>query len=109
MGDLPEGTLKMEQDDLRQLLDNVWESNAIVGKAQKKLADMVRSMMAKSRSDKSNDLLTVDLNDVVRQDLNFLDADLDFTHRITREVKLSDSRLPLEAVPAEIAQRSFRI
>ena len=48
MGDLPEGTLKMEQDDLRQLLDNVWESNAIVGKAHKKLVDMVQSMLTKS-------------------------------------------------------------
>ena len=104
MGDLSDIALETVQDDLRQLLDNVWESNAIVGKAHKKLVNMVQSMLTKSRSDKRSDLLIVDLNDVVRQELNFLDADLDFTHKVTREVKLSDSRLPLEAVPAEIAQ-----
>ena len=104
MGDLPDGPSKSEQDDLQQHLDNVWESNAIVGAAQKKLVHMVQSMLAKSRSDKSSELLVVDLNDIVQQELNFLDADLDFKHEVTKDVKLSASKLSVEAVPAEIAQ-----
>ena len=104
MEDLSDSALKTEQDDRLQLLDNVWESNAIVGEAQKRLADMVQSMLAKSRSDKSIDLLNIDLNDVVQQELKFLDADMGFKHEVTKDVKLSVSKLSVEVVPAEIAQ-----
>ena len=103
-GQLESENARASGDQLGLLLADIGESNQLIGAAHKKLAHMVDSMLARSRADKSDELELVDLNEIVRRELEFLEADLSFKHDVTKQIGLSPSDLTVEVVPAELAQ-----
>ncbi len=104
VGKLLESDSPVSEAELQPLLEEIWSSNELTGAAQRKLAAMVQSMLAKSRSDKSSQLEVIDINDIVRREIEFLQADMGFRHEVRKEIALAADPLMVEAVPAEVAQ-----
>ena len=70
----------------------------------KRLNDMINNLMTKSLSSNSNELKMVDLNFLVKQEIDFLDADLVFKHHIQKVYSLSDNPLNVVVISSEISQ-----
>jgi signal transduction histidine kinase len=68
------------------------------------LSDLIQSLMAKSRSDKRESLEVVDLNEILRQEFSFLQADQQLAYKVKKRVHLASQPLPVEIVPVELVQ-----
>jgi two-component system, sensor histidine kinase and response regulator len=75
-----------------------------VEKGGLRLNEMINSMMAKSSSDKSDKIELFDLNKILNQEIDFLDADRVFKMEIAKIIELDTDSLMIQAVPSEIAQ-----
>ena len=73
-------------------------------KSTQRLENMLKSMMLRGRRDKSSAIENVDLNDMIRQELDFMAADNEFKNNTKKTIKLMDKKICIEVVPAEIAQ-----
>lgn len=96
-----------KQSEVRVFMEKLAEIADTAGTvmtAIEKVNAMINSMLAKGRQDNSRELEVVDLNGIIRQELDFLDADLKFKNEIHRTVALSCEALPVRVVPAEIGQ-----
>lgn len=69
-----------------------------------KLSSMIDSLMAKSRNDKTEELEVVDLNEIITQELDFLDADIHFKHNVDKDIQISDQELRIQVVVSEVSQ-----
>ncbi len=52
---------------------------------------IIRNLMWKSRQEQEASFQEIDLNQLLREELHFLQADLDFKHNVEKEFKLSDN------------------
>jgi len=91
-------------DEVRAPLECIIRSLEIVETGSKRLTEMINQMMARSHQDHNEKPQEVDLNDIVRDELSFLESDLTFKHRVKKEIKLSASPLPVLVVPGEMSQ-----
>jgi signal transduction histidine kinase len=87
------GVLADARDDIRHIEIGVDSINR-----------MITSLMQKSRSDQSGNLERIDLNQLIRQELDFLAADMRFKHHVAKDLQLTDGELPVLAIPGELAQ-----
>ena len=85
-------------------LNKIADNSRLIAGAAQELKTMIDSMMTKSKSDKENDLKTVDLNTLILQELNFLDGDMRFKHSTQKTIHLAKSTLSIRVVPSEISQ-----
>lgn len=83
--------------DANQTLD-------LTASASKRLQEMINSLMVKGSADNKTELEEFDLNEIVKSELDFLSADLDFKHKIEKEVELCPEKLIVSANASEIAQ-----
>ncbi|MBF0120135.1 MAG: response regulator [Desulfobacterales bacterium] len=97
---LPEKSKK----DILERVNKVSSFTEIIQKAGNQLLGMINSMMSKSRSDKSEEIAVVNLNDILSQELDFLNADQKFKHKINKQILLNPKPLTIKVVPSEIAQ-----
>ncbi|MBZ0264960.1 hypothetical protein K8I28_09855 [bacterium] len=75
-----------------------------IEKANETLSGMINSLLTKSRSDKGEDRKVIDLNHLIRTEIDFLQADPTFKNKIRKEIILSDDPLYVNLVPGEMAQ-----
>ncbi|CAN2041322.1 histidine kinase [Candidatus Magnetomoraceae bacterium gMMP-15] len=88
------------QSDLKKLANCA----TVIQGAGKQLKEMIDSMMAKSQSDKSDKIETINLNAILQQEIDFLGADRHFMHKIKKHINLKKEDLFVKVVPSEIAQ-----
>ena len=93
-----------ELQSLRKLAKVVRRSAPVIATSTRKLQEMLHALLAKSRSDQSEELKTVDLNEMIRSELEFLEANLRFKHDVHKQITLSAEPLPVRVVPGEMAQ-----
>ena len=112
--------IEMEEKNIAGLLQNNGAANLLEKLSQshnkisrfrhvaysgvEKLMEMINSLMAKSRSDKSEALEVVDLNRLLHREIEFMKADMNFKNRVRRQIDFTDVPLMVEIVPSEIAQ-----
>lgn len=60
--------------------------------------------MAKSKSDNTDEIEIVDLNDIVNQELEFMDTDTRFKHKTKKSIYLVNDKLNVDIVPSELSQ-----
>lgn len=89
---------------LRKIKSESDKACDIVEKSSLKLDEMLNSLLVKSRTDKINDMKILDLNNILEAEIDFLHADLRFKHGIEKRFQFSSQTLPIQVVPAEIAQ-----
>ena len=68
------------------------------------LLEMINSMMSKSRSDKSDKIVKINLNDIIKQEIDFLNADATFKNKINKQIDLSKEPLIIKVITSEISQ-----
>ena len=91
-------------DDLKAEMEEIFKWAKNIYKASERMHEMINSMMAKSHSDKNEELKVIDLNNILQQELDFLQNNLIFKHRMQKNIQLSTKKLMIRVVPGEIAQ-----
>jgi PAS domain S-box-containing protein len=91
-------------EELKSALESSWHNSALIIKSSKKLVKIINSMMAKSKSDNTDEIETVDINEIVNQELEFLDTDSQFKSRLRKSIYLANDKLMVEIVPSEVSQ-----
>lgn len=85
-------------------LSEVCDINKLNTEKAKSLLVNLDALLRKSRNDYSEETEIFDLNKIIKQELNFLEVDLDFKNLVTKNISLSDEELIIKAIPAEISQ-----
>jgi len=91
-------------DRLPLLVQGATKAVELVDTASRRLTTMINSLMMKSSSDQSREQEQLDLNEIISEEITFLEADLHFKHQIQKTISLSPAPLPIMAVAPEIAQ-----
>jgi len=92
---------------VEKLLD---ELNKILSRSDKlktssdKLAEMIDSLLIKSRADKTNKIEKVDLNQLLKTEIDFLNANTRFKHYTEKRYSFSETSLFIDIIPSEISQ-----
>lgn len=104
IGKLEDDMSEDAKSELNETMSVIMRSNERGSKSTNRLEEMLKSMMSRGRRDNSSVIEIEDINDIIRQELEFMNADLDFKHKTKKIVDLDDKQIHIEVVPAEIAQ-----
>ncbi len=70
-----------------------------------KLDTMINSMMIKAKTDETSNIEVKDLNVLIKRELTFLEANLEFKNRIKKDIDLYEKEpLLINVIPSEIVQ-----
>jgi signal transduction histidine kinase len=70
-----------------------------------KLDTMINSMMIKAKTDETSTLEIKDLNLLIKRELSFLEANLEFKNKINKDINLNEATpIYIEIIPSEIVQ-----
>jgi len=70
-----------------------------------KLDTMINSMMIKAKTDETSDIEVKDLNLLIKRELSFLEANLEFKNRIIKDIIFyEEAPLLIKIIPSEIVQ-----
>ncbi|MCD6178438.1 MAG: hybrid sensor histidine kinase/response regulator [Bacteroidales bacterium] len=94
----------IEKSELKNHLSEVWEILELNNEVLKKMAGNLESMLRKSRTDKIQENDVYDLNEMIKQELEFLDVDLKFKNKVEKKIVLSDKKLAVFVALGDIAQ-----
>ncbi len=75
----------------------------------KKMNGIINTLVRKSEKDHLRSAIELDLNQLIREELNFLEADLHYKHQIECEVDLADDLPPINAVYSDFSQSFHNI
>jgi len=104
---LPELIARCQKGNKHEVLDKLKSIDKFLGHVHKgsmRLSYMIDTMMSKSKDDKYEHITTIDLNELIVNELEFLQADMEFKHRINKKIELATVPLSVDVVPAEVAQ-----
>jgi signal transduction histidine kinase len=90
-------------NELNEKFKEIWEVIEHDDKMLNNLLKTIDNMMVKSRSDKSIEVEIIDLNEIIRQEVEFMNADMLF-NKIEKNISLIDKPLNVKAIPGEISQ-----
>ncbi|MBN2236298.1 MAG: hybrid sensor histidine kinase/response regulator [Bacteroidales bacterium] len=90
--------------ELKVQLADVWEILELNNEVLRKMAGNLESMLRKSRTDQIQEHDVYDLNELINQELEFLDVDLKFKNQVTKTINLSNHKLPVFVSQGDIAQ-----
>jgi signal transduction histidine kinase len=91
-------------DEIIKVFESMGEDIQSVKEIFDELVLMIDSMMIKSLIDKSEEIKFIDLNNLIRRELKFLEPNDVFNDSIHKNIELSVLPLDVEVVPGEIAQ-----
>ncbi|MCZ6634851.1 MAG: hybrid sensor histidine kinase/response regulator [bacterium] len=96
--------LEEQNSPLQKFLEIVQKNAKIIENASIQLTNMVNSLMVRSREDRSDKIEPTDLNQLIHQELQFLDTNLRFKHDVQKEILLAPAKLTIDVIPLEIGQ-----
>jgi len=70
----------------------------------KLMLDMINSLMAKSKSDTSETVEIVNINELLQKEIDFLSADRIFKNKVSKDFKYSEEKLYTKILPGELSQ-----
>ncbi len=94
----------IEKQELKDHLAEVWEMWELNDEVLRKMASNLESMLRKSRTDQIQENDIYDLNDMIKQELEFLEVDLKFKNQVEKKISLSSDRLAVLVTLGDIAQ-----
>ena len=93
---------------IRQEHPDMDEADRIIQQCQN-MMNIIKNLMIKSKMDQSDEVITIDLNDLLKNELKFYEANLDFKHTIRKEY-LFDTGLPkISGVYSDFSQAIMNI
>lgn len=87
-----------------KFLEVVWTNTESIEAGSDRLTDMVNSLMVRGRSDRNDKAEPTDLNQLIGQEITFLETNLQFKNRVEGKIRLAETPLIAEVVSLEIAQ-----
>lgn len=75
----------------------------------RQMNDIIHNIMVKSRNDQESRRVPLNLNDLLRSELQFLEADLYFKHHIEKEYRFAEDLPVFEAVYSDFSQSLMNI
>ncbi|KPL07926.1 hypothetical protein AMJ86_02430 [bacterium SM23_57] len=79
------------------------EIKSIIEQANK-ISTIAKNLMFKSRSEAEKMVVAVDINRLLREELKFLESNLDFKHNVEKDYQLHDPLPPIQAVYSDFSQ-----
>jgi PAS domain S-box-containing protein len=73
-------------------------------KQSQRMANIIDTLLRKSRRDYDREVKGINLNEVVRDETAFLEANLDYKHRVTKEINLKEHISLLQGVYSDFSQ-----
>ena len=93
---------------LREHDQNIRDSETIIENVMR-LNDIIHNVLRKSRQDQIDTPQRVNLSELVRENLDLLEADLFFKHQISKSYDLSDNVPPIRGVYSDFSQAFLNI
>ncbi len=72
--------------------------------ASNRLEDMINELLNKGRKDASKEKTVIDLNDVLRSELDFLQADMELKHKIKQTILLTENLPLIQGIHSDFSQ-----
>ncbi len=94
----------IEKNELKGDLASVWEILELNNGVLRKMASNLESMLRKSRTDQLQENDVYDLNEMIKQELEFLEVDLKFKNQVEKKIHLSNKPLAVFVSVGDIAQ-----
>ena len=94
----------IEKQELKDHLAEVWQILELNNDVLRKMAGNLESMLRKSRTDQIQEDDVYDLNEMIRQELEFLEVDLRFKNQVEKKINLSSEKLAVFVSLGDIAQ-----
>jgi len=93
-----------KQEEYKDTVDKLKSSTAVLDRSSKRLLNLINSLLAKSRSEQTEKADTYDLNELLKQEIGFLDSDLRFKRLGDKNINLSNSSIFIEIIPSDLSQ-----
>jgi len=100
----PEFIAADKQEEYKDTVDKLKSSTAVLDRSSKRLLNLINSLLAKSRSEQTEKADTYDLNELLKQEIGFLDSDLRFKRLGDKNINLSNSSIFIEIIPSDLSQ-----
>ncbi|MBN1573147.1 MAG: HAMP domain-containing protein [Deltaproteobacteria bacterium] len=100
---------KKEIVDLSEWRQNLISDSREAYNLSKKLSDQVRNLMAKVRNEGKREVEELDINQILAEEIKFLEADLFFKHKIVKELILDEKIPPFRGVHSDFSQSFVNI
>ncbi|MBN1780593.1 hybrid sensor histidine kinase/response regulator [bacterium] len=97
-------TSSCNPDTVSTFIDDVQKSCEVIGHAAEQLSQIIQTLLNRGRIDKAERWKRVDLNGLIRLELNFLESDMRYKHQVDKQIELAEKQLPIDVNPGEITQ-----
>lgn len=75
-----------------------------IHKQANRMADIINTLVRKSQRDHSREINGINLNEMIKDELNFFEADLEYKHKVKRYLKLHPNISEIYGVYGDISQ-----
>lgn len=94
----------MQEDSYKQILSEIQELNSLNKDKLESLLSDLNGMLRKSVNDMSDELEIIDINEIIQQEIDFLQVDLEFKNKVEKNISISNQPLNVNVVAADISQ-----
>jgi signal transduction histidine kinase len=97
------GLAPLKENDANALL-SIQRDCELIDKAYTQIMDMVNTLMLKSRMDHQEKIKQIDINELLRQELDFFKANPQYKHKTQKEIQLDENLPQLKLIYTNISQ-----
>lgn len=97
-------SVMLHDPQMVNIIEEINELNTLNKNKIESLLSDLNSMLRKSTNDFNEELEEIDLNNIIQQELDFLQVDLEFKNKVVKTIHLSSQKLPIKVVSADISQ-----
>lgn len=94
----------LQDDDNKNILNELKELNTLNKEKLESLLSDLNGMLRKSVNDVSDELEIVDINEIIQQEIDFLQVDLEFKNKVEKSISICKQPLTVKVVAADISQ-----
>lgn len=88
----------------RSMLEGGGQDSVLVDKAQRQIVSIVENLMQKSRRDHAHEAQSVDINELLKHEVEFFRANRQFKHDVENVLELDEQLPALELIPSHLTQ-----
>jgi len=94
----------LHDDEYKNILNELKELNTLNKEKLESLLSDLNGMLKKSVNDMSDELEIIDINEIIQQEVDFLQVDLEFKNKVEKTITINNEPLIVNVVSADISQ-----
>lgn len=94
----------LQDDQYLNILNEIKELNKLNQDKLESLLSDLNSMLKKSTNDFNEELEIIDINSIIKQEIDFLQVDLEFKNKVKKDISIFHEPLLVKVVTADISQ-----